>query len=182
MQRPVAVGNSCETSDFTFIADRVGDGEIALTDVAGTVFAKTLQTLGPESATKSKVPCVRLDNEFCVDLPIKVLKINSDGYGDRVLAGAERLLKQRCIDYVVMKLLDEVEPSGWKEALQEVRPETLRQLKKVIEFGYAICTLTNEGLLVEQKDLFAAIRTRRRSVVLVAREQYQAANPIIPAA
>jgi len=182
VQRPVAVGSSCEISEFTFIADRVGDGEVALTDVTGTVFAKTVQTLGLQSATKSKVPCVRLDDEFRVDLPIKLLKVNVDGYEDRVLAGAERLLKRRCIDFVVMKLLEEVGPSRWQEALQEVRPETLHQIKKVIEFGYAICALTNEGVLVEQRDLFAAIRTRRSNVVLAAREQYQAASPIIPTA
>ena len=117
-----------------------------------------------------------VDDEFRVDLPIKLLKINVDGYEDRVLAGAERLLKRRCIDFVVMKLLEEVGPSRWQEALQEVRPETLHQIKKVIEFGYAICALTNEGVLVEQRDLFAAVRTRRSNVVLAAREQYQAAS------
>lgn len=164
IQRPVAVGDSQGTVELTFVADRLGDGRVGKGDVTGPTFAKSLETLGQDRRDVLVVPCVRLDDEFPVDVPIKVLKIDVEGHEGHVLVGAKRLLQRRCIDFIVLELLQENAGSRWRE--------TIDQVNHVISYGYAICTLTNEGALVEQKDLAVAI-TGGRNIVLVAQEQYR---------
>jgi FkbM family methyltransferase len=164
IQRPVAVGNSHGTVELSFVADRLGDGRVGKDDVTGSTFDESLKTLGHDRTAVLVVQCVRLDDEFPVDVPIKVLKIDVEGYEGRVLAGAKRLLQRRCIDFIVLELLYEVAGSRWREIVDQV--------SEIINYGYAIATLTSEGTLVEQKDLAAAIRAGGRNIVLVAQEQY----------
>jgi FkbM family methyltransferase len=170
IQRSALVGDNKETSEILFVADRLGDARLAGDDLVGTAFAQTLQILGPEQTVRMQLPCVRLDDEFSVDLPIKILKISGMGNESQALAGAERLLRQRCVDYVIVKVLQEIAGVRWKKILH--------QMTKTVEFGYSICTLTGEGMLVRQPDLSTAIANRPQSIVLAAREQYQAARSI----
>jgi FkbM family methyltransferase len=167
VQRPVAVGDSRGVVELTFVSERLGDGQVGQREVTRSTFAQSVKTLGRDCANVVQVPCVRLDDEFPIDLPIKVLKIEVEGYEGRVLAGAGRLLQRRCVDFILMELLEEVAGSRWHA--------TLKQVNNVIEHGYAVCTLTKEGKLVEQKDLAAAIRSEQRNIVLAAREQYRPA-------
>jgi FkbM family methyltransferase len=167
IQRPVTVGDSRGVVELTFVSERLGDGQVGQREVTRSTFAQSAKALGRDRANVLQVPCVRLDDEFPIDLPIKVLKIGVKGYEGRVLAGAGRLLQRRCVDFIVMELLEEVAGSRWHA--------TLKQVNNVIERGYAVCTLTKEGKLVEQKDLAAAIRSEPRTIVLAAREQYRPA-------
>jgi FkbM family methyltransferase len=164
IHRQVAVGETSCTVKLTFISDRLGDGQVGQDEVIGSTFAESLRTLGRERAVVLEVPCVRLDDEFPVDLPIKFLKIDAEGYEAFVLAGADRLLRRRCVDYILIELSEEVSGSRWHE--------TVKQVNKVITYGYGVFGLTEEGGIVDQSDLAAAIRRGYRNIVLVAREQY----------
>jgi FkbM family methyltransferase len=168
IQRTVAVGENSDTARLTFSHDRLGDGMVGQDEVVGSTFSESLKSLGEERLSVLEVKCVRLDDEFSVDLPIKILKIDVEGYEGHVLAGADRLLGRRCIDFVIIELLQEIAGSRWHE--------TLKRVSKVMDYGYALCTLTRDGSIVEQKDIATAIRTGSRNFVLAAQEQYMAAG------
>ena len=165
IRRPVAVGKSKGNAKLTFNADRLGDGQIGQEDVNASSNAETINTLGAERATVLNVPCISLDEEFSVDVPIKVLKIDAEGYEGHVLAGADRLLRKRCVDFVLIELLKEISGSRWHE--------TIRQVNTVIGYGYAVCILTEEGTTIEQTSLVAALKNGYRNIVLAAREQHK---------
>ena len=164
VQRPVAVGDSSGTVELTFVAHRLGDGRIGDGDLAGPASAENSEILGLDRTSVLAVACVRLDDEFPVDVPIKVLKIDAEGYEAHILAGAKRLLRRRCVDFILLELLDEVAGSSWREILDEVND--------VIAYGYETCTLSDEGTLIKQSDLAAAIRTGARNIVLAAQKQH----------
>ena len=165
VQRPVAVGKSNGTIKLTFASDCLGDGRIGnVNDAMASAFVESLKILGPGRTVVLDVPCVRLDEEFPVDLPIKVLKIDAEGYEGFVLAGADRLLRRRCIDYILIELSEEISGALWQD--------TLRQVTNAIGYGYSIYTLAEDGGLIEQKELASAIGAGHRNIVLVAQEQY----------
>jgi FkbM family methyltransferase len=164
--RRVAVGNERGITTLTFLPEVLGGSQIGRPDLTRSAFQESIQTIGEEHAQTIPVPCVKLDEEFPVDLPIKLLKIDVEGYEARVLAGADRLLRQRCINYVMVELVEEVAGSMWDD--------TLAQVKKVINYGYSVCMADARGQLNEY-DLAGALRTGHRNIVLVAQEQYRRA-------
>ena len=97
-------------------------------------------------------PCVTLDHEFPIDLPIKLLKIDAEGDEAAILTGARRLLERRCIDFVLIKVLREVAWSRWRRELGGSRWKKLRaQLNLLTESNYIACTLASDGSLAEHK-------------------------------
>jgi FkbM family methyltransferase len=164
--RRVAVGNEPGTTTLTFLPEVLGGSQVTRPDLTRSAFQESIKAMGEERAQIVAVPCVRLDDEFPIDLPIRLLKIDVEGYEARVLAGADRLLKQRCIDYVMIELLEEVAGSMWAD--------TLAQVKRVISYGYSVCLPNLQGRLIEY-DLADVLRTGHRNIVLVAQEQYRTA-------
>jgi FkbM family methyltransferase len=171
VQREVAVGSQRGTVPLTFVRERLGDGQVGR-GVEGSTSVKSMETLGRERAAVLNVPCIRLDEEFPIDLPIKLLKIDVEGFEGDVLKGASRLLRGRCVDFIMVELLGEVAGIRWHENVQQVN--------KVIEYGYGVFTL-NEGELLEQQDLAAAIRRGHRNIVLAAKDQYRPGHAFGPA-
>jgi FkbM family methyltransferase len=163
VQREVAVGSQRRMVGLTFLPECLGGGQVGRSGEESAA-DRTVETLGDERATVFDVPCVRLDEEFPIDLPIKLLKIDVEGFEGDVLKGADRLLRRRCIDFVMVELLGEVAGARWHENVQQVN--------KVIEYGYDIFT-ADEHELVKQPDLAAAIRWGSRNIVLAARDQYR---------
>jgi len=91
--------------------DRVVVRPVAAGETAGTVRAP-IAAERPDDVRAGHgeavdVPCVTLDQEFPVDLPIKLLKIDAEGDEAAILKGARRLLERRCIDFVLIKVLRE---------------------------------------------------------------------------
>jgi FkbM family methyltransferase len=166
VQREVAVGSRPGMVALTFVPECLGGGQVGR-GIEESTSVKSAETLGKASTTVLDVPCVCLDEEFPIDLPIKLLKIDVEGFEGDVLKGADRLLRRRCVDFIIVELLEEIAGVRWCENVQQVN--------KVIEYGYDVFTL-NEGELLEQPDLAAAIRMRNRNIILAAREQYRPAN------
>jgi FkbM family methyltransferase len=166
IQRTVAVGNRHGTVTLTFMPALLGMGQLS-EGVSGSTFVECMRTLGKEGATALNVSCVRLDEEFPVDLPIKLLKIDVEGFEADVLAGADRLLQRRCIDFILLEFSKEICGRRWHE--------TVQQVTKAIKYGYHVFTL-NQDKLVAHRDLAEVIGMEHRNpnIVLAAQEQYRA--------
>jgi Glycosyltransferase sugar-binding region containing DXD motif len=106
-----------------------------------------------------------LDEQFPVDLPIKLLRIGTPGHAAAPLKGARRLLEHRCIDNILIEADKERAGFDWSGLLSE--------LDWVTNFGYTACTLRRDGSLVEQKNAYAALDgLQGRYLVLVAKDQH----------
>jgi inositol phosphorylceramide mannosyltransferase catalytic subunit len=130
----------------------------------------------------SKVNFVDLDQEFPIDLPIKLLKIDVESSTVAVLKGTRRLLERRCIDFVQIRVLKETGVRWRRQLGGTFLSELLEQLNCLIKAGYSVCTVSKDGLLIEHKNVTAALdRLQGRSIILRARDQYklqrQAATP-----
>jgi FkbM family methyltransferase len=168
--RQVAAGAAHSTVRLATVSDRLGDSRIVTGGPDVGAFSRTLALSEPNGRSVTVVDCVRLDDEFSVDLPIKVLKIDAEGYEGHVLAGASRLLKNRAVDYVMLELLAEVSGGEW--------PSTLDEVRKVADYGYSINSIGPEGILVSHEDVTEAVNSAGRNIVLRALDQYRA-SPII---
>lgn len=171
--RPLAAGEAAGTVRLAVASEGPDDVQTGH-DEAVKSFGKANRTLGPGDSTVIDVPCVTLDQEFPIDLPIKLLKIDAEGYEVAVLKGARRLLEHRCIDFILIKVLREVARSRWRRELGGSRwNKLLAQLNLLTESNYVACTLANDGSLVEHKGLTAALdKSESRHLVLMARDQY----------
>jgi FkbM family methyltransferase len=162
VQRPVAVGDRRDTVELNYSPYRLGDSQVG--EVANSTFGESMRVLDGDRI-KISVPLVQLDEEFPIDLPIKVLKIDVEGHEGLVLAGANRLLRNRCVDYVIMELLEEVGGAYWSGIIKKV--------EEVLNYGYEIGTLTDTGQLVKHKNVANALSASSRNIVLVAKDQYR---------
>ena len=163
VQRAAAVSDEPGTASLSVLANNLGGAQMDVNCVTEATFSMNAKALGQEGVSKLNVPRVRIDDEFPIDLPIKVLKIDVEGFEGRVLAGAKRLLARRCVDFVIIELVPEVAGSRWNENLEQVQ--------RVVEYGYEIHTLLNDGSLRKHGDLLAAIRMKQRNIVLVAKNR-----------
>jgi FkbM family methyltransferase len=136
--RPVAVGDAPRQAELDFPPARLGDGAIrSATRDTGT-FGRTAAYL---ATTKSvAVDVVTLDAEFGYDIPIKMLKIDAEGFESEVLAGAWRLLSQQCIEYVMLETGAEVSGKGWNTLLQT--------LEQCCNLGYQPYAVDGHGRLI----------------------------------
>ena len=157
IQRLCAVGNNNTNVELTFSKSRLGDGQVSSIDFGNSTFSSSIKKL--DDVVTVNALCVRLDDEFPINLPIKILKIDVEGYESLVLKGAARLLKAQCFDHIMLEMVKEVAGSQWKGILAEVR--------NIISFGYKVCTLGNDGSLIYHETLSAALGTNNcRTIVL----------------
>jgi FkbM family methyltransferase len=128
----------------------------------------------PDNAAAPDVSCVTLDQEFPVDLPIKLLKIDADGREVAILKGAQRLTERRCVDFILIKVLRDIMKHRWRRELGGERwHELLAQFAKLMASGYAVCTVAKDGSLVEHRSAAAALdRAEGRQLVFMAKDQY----------
>ncbi len=103
-----------------------------------------------------------LDSDFPVDLPIRMLKIDAEGFDHHVLRGASRLLERNCIDILMLECLQEIYGESWSEYMAELR--------KIIGYGYETYVLTKSAKLkpIDFNDLLYS--DRERNIVLVSKD------------
>lgn len=165
VMRPVAVGEIDESARLAFTPERLRDGQVGHDEIINSTLSETVKILGADNLTVIDVPCVTLDQEFPIDLPIKLLKIDAKGYEGAVLKGARRLLERRCIDFILIEVFRDVAGSR--------RSELLTQLNWLTESNYVACTLATDGSLIEHKSVNVALaKLEGRNIVLMARDQY----------
>ena len=122
----------------------------------------------------SEIRRVTLDQEFPIDLPIKLLRIDLEDGAAAVLRGARRLLTRRCIDFIFVRVLKEVLGDRWRKELGGVKlSELLEQFDRLAEAGYLACAPAADGSLVEHESAILALdKLEGRNLVLKARDQY----------
>ena len=171
--RAVAVGKTDRKtgfSEFSFTPERWADSQSRRDESS-----KFDEVDNADASATAPVCWVALDQEFPIDLPIKLLKIDAEGCEVPVLKGASRLLDRRCIDFVLIKVLREVaDHSRWRRQLGGDRwNRLLAELSRLIESNYLICSLAEDGSLVEHETATAALdNSDSRYLILVARDQY----------
>jgi FkbM family methyltransferase len=145
VRRPVAVGASCDLAEVKGAA-----GAASAMEPAG----------GEDMALAPGVQLVRLDDEFPVDLPIKLLRINVKGSMACVLRGARRLVERHCIEFIMLRLSEEV---------AELRRNSMvEELNKLLLFGYSVRSLDEDGNMIPQHDIWTAVRLGKRSIVFAS--------------
>jgi FkbM family methyltransferase len=169
--RPVAVRESAGNVRLAFTPDGLGDTQVGQEESTNSTYDETIKSVGRNNLTAFDVPSVTLDQEFPVDLPIKLLRIDVEGEEGSVLTGAHRLLGHRCIDYILVRVLRDVAGSR--------RSALLAQLKWLTELDYVSCTLATDGSLIEHKSVTLALdRLEGRNIVMMARDQYKNAGSV----
>ena len=157
----VAVGERPGHALLRFNPSRLGDTAIA----DGTqveAHARTIEYLGQDDTVDT--PVVTLDEQFPYDLPITCLRIDAEGHEAFVLRGAERLLSHQCIDYVLVKAVEEIAGASW--------PVLLDALQQVCGYGYSLYTLgiNARPIPIELDAVRVGSRTiRTRNLVLMNR-------------
>jgi hypothetical protein len=134
--------------------------------------AGTLEQVG-EQKSVHRFP--DLDQEFPVDLAIKLLKIDVESDAAAVLKGARRLFERRCIDFVHIGVLRDEMNHHWRRELGGIRlTDLVTQLNRLIDAGYSVCTISWDGVWFEHKSVTAALDNLqgRRSILFRARDQY----------
>jgi FkbM family methyltransferase len=156
--RQKALGSNAGTCTLRFSRERLGDATLSTKD-STTTFEKSLSLLTDQS--EIPVTVATLDADFPVDLPIRLLKIDAEGFDHHVLRGASRLLERNCVDILMLECLQEVYGEAWGELVAELR--------KIIGYGYETYILTKSAKL--QSINFDEIlhSDRDRNIILVAR-------------
>ena len=134
--RGAAVAAAQDQLPLTFSRRRLGDASLTPPEDTGTL-NQTLAVLGDRETLT--VPVVTLDEEFPVDLPVRLLKVDVEGFEHHVLDGARRLLDQHCIDVVMLECVREVYGTAW--------PQFRAALTHLVERGYVPATLNRRGRL-----------------------------------
>jgi FkbM family methyltransferase len=135
--RQAAVGSVAGRVELCFCPDNLGGATVKADQGETSTFTRTADYLvGMHSVV---APMVTLDEEFPYDLPIKFLKIDAEGYEPQVLAGANRLLQHRCIDYIMLEALHEVAGNMWNSLLDKIT--------EICALGYAPFTFDGDSNL-----------------------------------
>jgi FkbM family methyltransferase len=151
-----ALGEVEGSGVLTFFAERLGDGQIDAGAGRAQPFHATGQLLEQKDV---QVSMQTLDGVIPVDLPIKIMKIDAEGYEPKVLQGGKRLIVNRAFDFILLEASIELFSSPWKE--------TLASLQMLIEAGYTAGTLDWEGFVTAHRSLSDALSQRGEGKTLV---------------
>lgn len=138
------------------LVDQVNEKE----QYSGGAFAKTRGYLSAE--TILDVKSARLDDLFPVDVPIKLIKIDAGGHEGEVLAGAERLLRAKAFEHIMIEAIVDADLREWKN--------TYCWLSKLIDFGYEVSVANEDGELMRHASLGVALESmKENSLIFSAR-------------
>ncbi len=131
----------------------------------GSLASQDQSAVGAKSSSghqqEIEVEVSSLGTDFPVDLPIRLLKIDVEGFEIEVLQGASRLLENHCIDILMLECLQEVFGDAWSEFASE--------LDKLIAMGYDPYTLTWSSKLRKLTLKQVLYSDRGRNVIFVSK-------------
>jgi FkbM family methyltransferase len=155
--RQKALGSKAAVMQLRFDKGRLGDATLAAPRSGGT-FERSI-SFG-SGTDEIDVEVSTLDEQFPVDLPIRIAKIDAEGFEHHILRGGSRLFERRCIDILMLECLQEVFGNEWDQFVGE--------LDKLIQYGYSPYMLTSSSTLREitLKDILYS--ERGRNVIFVA--------------
>lgn len=123
--RRAALGDRLGEATLRFSPGMLGGA--SLDDARGEAAAAAVaRAIG--GTVEVEVPVVTLDEEFPVDLPIRFMKLDVEGFEHAVLAGARRLFESRCIDVLMIEAVREIAGGSW--------PRLVVALDRLLEAGY----------------------------------------------
>jgi FkbM family methyltransferase len=135
VMRPVAVGPKPDRANLMFSGSHLGGATLVKAEETGSTAAFTRTFMGENE--ELEVDVVTLDDEFPVDIPIRILKIDAEGYEIGIFAGAERLLSNGCIDFIIFEAVPEVAGSSWNSLLSAT--------SRVMQHGYELWKFQYNG-------------------------------------
>jgi len=116
--RPVAVGAKAARAHLLASPACLGGASLETAREQGEAVDRTREYTGQVQALEVEI--VSLDEEFPLDIHIRALKIDAEGFEPEVLAGATRLLKAGCIDFVVLEAVREIAGKNWQPLMQSL--------------------------------------------------------------
>jgi FkbM family methyltransferase len=134
--REKGVGSAPSRMVLHYGRTRLGDASLVNLDETGSL-KNTLDILG--DAASVEVEVTTLDGDFPVNLPIRLLKVDVEGFEHHVLSGAARLLDNKCIDLLMLECTREVYGANW--------PAFERELHRLVERGYVPAMVTRRSKL-----------------------------------
>ena len=156
--REKAIGSKPGRLQLRFSKGLLGGATLASAESEGT-FEDAVALVSNEE--EIDVDVTTLDADFPVNLPIRLLKIDAEGFEHEVLRGARRLLENHCIDIVMMECLQEISGNMWDDLLVEV--------KKLMDIGYRPHLLTRSSKLTEINFRTILASNRDRNIVFVSK-------------
>jgi len=148
-----AVGQVAETATLRYSRFSQGGGNLG--KGASLTFDRTVEGFG--DVVERETRTVMLDRVFPHDIEIKILKIDVEGFEHSVLAGAQRLLRERSVRFLILELLEEV--------ASEQHPLNVRAVHEVIDYGYRVCRVDATGQLVRCSSVREATNSSRNLVL-----------------
>jgi FkbM family methyltransferase len=156
--RQQAMGAERGQLKLRFSPEVLGGATLAELGSAGTFEASTDLL---QASVEIDVEVSTLDTDFPVDLPIRFLKVDAEGFEHQVLRGGARLLERHCIDILMLECVQEVYGAAWQEFLTEI--------KKLIGYGYEPYVLDRRSKLKRITYNNILLPNRGRNVVFVSK-------------
>jgi FkbM family methyltransferase len=156
--RQQAMGSERGQLKLRFSPEVLGGATLAESGTAGT-FDTSTELL--QASVEIDVEVATLDSDFPVDLPIRLLKIDAEGFEHHVLRGGVRLLERHCVDILMIECVQEVYGAAWQEFLAEIR--------KLIDYGYDPYTLDRRSKLRKISYNNILFANRGRNVIFVSK-------------
>jgi len=122
----IGVGDSSGSKKLSFSPNNLGGASFVDSSDDSGFQATTGVLAGSEQSIT--VPIVRLDDFFNPRMPIKILKIDAEGFECAILRGAELLIRNRSFEYLIVEILPEIYGAQW--VLMRA------QLKSLLDSGY----------------------------------------------
>jgi FkbM family methyltransferase len=133
-----ALGDAQESKTLSYYPCRLGDTQTGANEKAGDPF----YSVGNFLSEKKEIDVLiqRLDDLIPINIPIKIMRIDTKGHEPRILDGSTRLLAERAFAFIMMEAAIELAPRNWNIML--------RSLRMLIDFGYKPGILDWNGFLV----------------------------------
>lgn len=155
--REKGIGSAPGRLQLRFSKGLLGGATLASED-SQAAFGETVSLVSNEETLDVEV--TTLDADFPVNLPIRLLKIDAEGFEHEVLRGARRLFQEQCVDILMMECLQEVSGSNWEAILAEV--------KKLMDIGYKPHLLTSSSRLQEINWRRVLAPNRDRNIIFIS--------------